>query len=147
MDTFTMVMWIVLLVTFLIVEALTAQLVTIWFAVGAAAALIVRLCGLPLWVQLATFLVVSALALLLTRPLLRKLTKQSVQPTNADRYLGQIAVVTEKIDNLAGKGQAVVQGSVWTARSADDSVIPKDACVRVERIDGVKLIVSRQKED
>ncbi|MBR4726333.1 MAG: NfeD family protein [Clostridia bacterium] len=147
METFTVVMWVVLLIVFLIVEAMTAQLVTIWFAVGAGAALIVRLCKLPLWLQLVVFLVVSAVALLLTRPLLKKLTKQPVQPTNADRCIGQIAVVTEKIDNLAGKGQAVVQGSVWTARSADDSVIPKDACVRVERIDGVKLIVAQQKED
>ncbi|MBR2732549.1 MAG: NfeD family protein [Clostridia bacterium] len=147
METFTLVMWVVLLAVFLIVEAMTAQLVTIWFAVGAGAALIVRLCKLPLWLQLVVFLVVSAAALLLTRPLLKKLTKQSAQPTNADRCIGQIAVVTEKIDNLAGKGQAVVQGSVWTARSSDGAVIPKDACVRVERIDGVKLIVSQQKEE
>ena len=136
--------WIVLLVVLIIVEAVTAQLVTIWFAAGAAAALVAEFCGLQQWLQWVIFIAVSALTLIATRPLVRKVTNKTVQPTNADRCIGQTAVVTEDIDNIEGKGQVNVNGITWTARSSDGSVFKKDERVTVERIDGVKLIVKAQ---
>ena len=71
----------------------------------------------------------------------KKYVNSKTQHTNADRILGQECVVTEQIDNLAGTGEITVGGKRWTARSADQSVIPKEACVVVERIEGVKAIV------
>ncbi|MBR3817680.1 MAG: NfeD family protein [Clostridia bacterium] len=139
-----MIFWIVLLVVLIIVEAVTAQLVTIWFAAGAAAALIAELCGLQQWLQWVIFIAVSAVALIATRPLVRKVTNKTVQPTNADRCIGQTAVVTEDIDNVEGKGQVHVNGVTWTARSSDGSVFRKDERVTVEKIEGVKLIVKAQ---
>ena len=64
-----------------------------------------------------------------------------MQPTNADRCIGQTAVVIEDINNIEGKGQVHVNGITWTARSADGTVFKKDDLVTVEKIDGVKLIV------
>ncbi|MBR3780256.1 MAG: NfeD family protein [Clostridia bacterium] len=139
-----MIFWIVLLVVLIIVEAVTAQLVTIWFAAGAAAALIAELCGLQQWLQWVIFIAVSAVALIATRPLVRKVTNKTVQPTNADRCIGQTAVVIEDIDNIEGKGQVHVNGVTWTARSSDGSVFRKDERVTVEKIEGVKLIVKAQ---
>ncbi len=144
MEYAMMIFWIVLLVVLIIVEAVTAQLVTIWFAAGAAAALIAELCGLQQWLQWVIFIAVSAVALIVTRPLVRKVTKKAVQPTNADRCIGQTAVVTEDIDNIEGKGQVHVNGVTWTARSSDGSVFRKDERVIVEKIEGVKLIVKSQ---
>lgn len=144
MEYAMLIFWIVLLVVLVIVEAVTAQLVTIWFAAGAAAALVAELCGLQQWLQWVIFIAVSAVALIATRPLVRKVTNKTIQPTNADRCIGQTAVVTEDIDNIAGKGQVHVNGISWTARSADGSVFKKDERVTVERIDGVKLIVKSQ---
>ena len=144
MEYAMMIFWIVLLVVLIIVEAVTAQLVTIWFAAGAAAALVAELCGLQQWLQWVIFIAVSALTLIATRPLVRKVTNKAVQPTNADRCIGQTAVVTEDIDNIEGKGQVHVNGITWTARSLDGSVFRKDERVTVERIDGVKLIVKAQ---
>ena len=144
MEYAMMIFWIVLLVVLIIVEAVTAQLVTIWFAAGAAAALIAELCGLQQWLQWVIFIAVSAVALIVTRPLVRKVTKKAVQPTNADRCIGQTAVVTEDIDNIEGKGQVHVNGVTWTARSSDGSVFRKDERVVVEKIEGVKLIVKSQ---
>ncbi len=144
MEYVMMIFWIVLLVVLIIVEAVTAQLVTIWFAAGAAAALIAELCGLQQWLQWVIFIAVSAVALIVTRPLVRKVTKKAVQPTNADRCIGQTAVVTEDIDNIEGKGQVHVNGVTWTARSSDGSVFRKDERVIVEKIEGVKLIVKSQ---
>lgn len=144
MPEFTMlVFWIVLLIVLIVVEAVTAQMVTIWFAAGAVAAIAAELLGAQVWLQWTVFIIVSVIALIATRPLVRKLTRTRVQPTNADRVIGQTAVVTEEIDNVAAKGQASVGGTVWTARSADGSVIGKDERVTVEKIEGVKLIVKK----
>lgn len=144
MEYAMLIFWIVLLVVLIIVEAVTAQLVTIWFAAGAAAALVAELCDLPEWLQWIIFIAVSVIALVATRPLVRKATKSKMQPTNADRCIGQTAVVTEDINNIEGKGQVHVNGTTWTARSSDGSVFRKDERVTVEKIDGVKLIVKAQ---
>lgn len=141
MEYTMLIFWIALLIVLVIVEAVTAQLVTIWFAAGAAAAIIAELLNSPPWLQWLIFIIVSVVTLIATRPLVRKATKQKIQPTNADRCIGQTAVVTEEIDNIAGKGQVHVNGITWTARSADGSVIEKDRKVTVEKIEGVKLIV------
>ncbi len=144
MEYAMLIFWIVLLVVLVIVEAATAQLVTIWFAAGAAAALIAERCHAPEWLQWIIFIAVSVIALIATRPLVRKATKAKRQPTNADRCIGQTAVVIEEINNIEGKGQVHVNGIPWTARSLDGTVFKKDELVTVERIDGVKLIVKAQ---
>lgn len=141
MEYAMLIFWIVLLVVLIIIEAVTAQLVTIWFAAGAAAALVAELCGLEQWLQWVIFIAVSAVALVATRPLVKKITNKTVQPTNADRCIGQTAVVTEDIVNIDARGQVNVNGITWTARSSDGSVIKKDERVTVEKIEGVKLIV------
>ncbi len=139
-----LIFWIAMLVILIIVEAVTAQMVTIWFAVGAAAAIVAELLGAQVWLQWIVFVAVSAITLVATRPLVRKLTQTKVQPTNADRCIGQTAIVVEDINNVEGKGQVHVNGVIWTARSSDGSVFKKDERVTVEKIDGVKLIVKAQ---
>ena len=141
MEYAMLIFWIVLLVVLIIVEAATAQLVTIWFAAGAAAAIIAERCHAPQWLQWIVFLAVSVISLIATRPLVRKATQKTMQPTNSDRCIGQTAVVIEDINNIEGKGQVHVNGITWTARSADGTVFKKDDLVTVEKIDGVKLIV------
>lgn len=133
--------WIIALVVLIVVEAVTAQMVTIWFAAGAVGAIVAERLGAEVWVQWVVFVAVSAVALIATRPLVKKITKAKVQPTNADRCIGMVAVVTEEINNVEGRGQVHVNGVTWTARSLDGSIFKKDERVIVERIDGVKLIV------
>ena len=117
MPEYTMlILWIALLIAFIVVEAATVQLVTIWFAVGAAAALISELCSAPVWLQWVIF---------------------------ADRYIGLEGIVEETVDNTEGTGIVKVEGSTWTARSSDGSRIEKGSNITVDRIDGVKLMVSK----
>ncbi len=137
-----LIFWIALLVVLVVIEAVTAQLVTIWFAAGAAAAIVAELIGAENWLQWLIFITVSVVTLIATRPLVKKATKQKIQPTNADRCIGQTAIVTEDIDNIAGIGQVQINGIAWTARSSDGTTFSKDQRVKVERIDGVKLIVT-----
>lgn len=140
------VTWIVLLVVFLILEAVTVQLVSAWFALGALCALIANLAGLGMIWQIVLFLVVSAICLIATRPLVKKLTAAKIQKTNADRCIGAEAVVLEEINNLKSTGLVKAMGNTWTARSADGSVIPKDVVVIVRKMEGVKLIVEMQSD-
>ena len=122
--------WLILLIIFAGVEGITAGLVSVWFCAGSLVALI------------ALFVVVSLVAMALVRPMARKWVQPKLVKTNADRILGQEAVVLEEIDNLRGIGQVKVGGAIWTARSTQDEPIPKGTLVRVERIEGVKAIVS-----
>ena len=133
--------WLIMVVVLVAGEALTAGLTFIWFAVGALGGLIVSLFGGPTWLQVVLFLSLSALALALVRPVAAKLMQSGRVATNADRVIGKTAIVTEAIDNVAGKGQVSVAGQIWTARSERDVVIPKDAEVTVLRIEGVKVFV------
>lgn len=133
--------WLIMVVVLVAGEALTAGLTFIWFAVGALGGLIVSLFGGPIWLQVVLFLSLSALALALVRPVTAKLMQSGRVATNADRVIGKTAIVTETIDNVAGKGQVSVAGQIWTARSERDVVIPKDAEVTVLRIEGVKVFV------
>ena len=145
-STVLTVIWIVLLVLFLILEAATVQLVSAWFALGALCALLANLCGVGVIWQIVLFLIVSAICLIATRPLVKKMTATKIQKTNADRCIGAEAVVLEEINNLKSTGLVKAMGNTWTARAEDGSVIPKDAVVIVRKMDGVKLIVSQQSE-
>ena len=133
--------WIIAIVVFSVAEGLTAGLVTIWFALGALAALLAALFGAPLWLQLVWFFVISIATLIATRPLARKFLNGRTQATNADMYVGKECIVTETIDNIAGTGAVKVAGKVWTARTEDDAVVPAGTKAEALRIEGVKLIV------
>ncbi len=123
-------------------EAATAQLISIWFAGGGLAGLIAHFLHAPFWLQVIAAAVATLILLLATRPLVRRFLRGKETRTNADRVVGRTAVVTEPIDNVLAKGRVSVLGSDWTARSLDGGAIPAGAQVRVERIEGVKLIVS-----
>ena len=139
-----LIVWIALAVVFALIEAATAQIITIWFAVGAAGAVIAHLLGASLLVQFLVFVLLSVLTLVVARPFLVKFTRTKTQPTNLDMCIGQEALVLEEINNTNGTGQAKVRGAIWTARSQNGSVIPKDTIVIINAIDGVKLIVSEK---
>ena len=137
------VVWLIAMIALLIVEAVAPGLVSIWFALGALAALISALLGAPLWLQVLWFLLVSIAALILTRPLARKYINARVVPTNADMLVGKECIVKESIDNIAGTGAVSVEGKIWTARMAEDSAkAAVGDVVSVLRIEGVKLIVA-----
>ena len=140
----TIAFWVVALVVFLIVEAVTAGLVSIWFVFGSLVALICAPLGAAVWLQIFWFVIVSVATLVLTRPLVKRYVDSRSVATNADRSIGRTAVVTERIDNLAATGAVKLDGVVWTARSTDDAVaIETGERVTVRAIEGVKLIVER----
>ena len=143
---FDVILWFALMIVFLIVEAATVGLVSAWFAAGSLAAMIAALLDAPMWLQVPVFLVVSAAALALLRPLARKYLKPKISATNVDAVVGSQGYVTEAVDNLTAAGQVKLGAMPWTARSTDGSPIEKGTLVRVDRIEGVKAYVSPVKE-
>ena len=133
--------WLILLVVLVAGEAITVGLTFIWFAAGALGGLIVSVLGGAIWLQVVVFLVLSAVTLILVRPAAAKLLTPGISPTNADRVLSQIALVTEEIDNIAETGQVKLFGQVWSARSESGEIIPVQSRVRILRIEGVKVFV------
>ncbi len=142
MSTATII-WLIIAIAMGVLEACTVQLVSLWFAIGGAAACITSLFTDKLTIQLIVFVVVTAVALVATRPIVKRMKQKRPEATNADRYIGKHAVVLEAIDNDHAKGLAKVDNEKWTARSADGQPIEKGARVIVTAIEGVKLIVKK----
>lgn len=139
-------LWLGAVVLFGAVEAATAGLVSIWFAAGAVAGLIAAWLGAGVAAQVVLFAVVSAAALAVTRPLVRRYAAGKAVPTNLDRVLGDTGRVTETIDNARSAGAVYVDGKTWTARSDDGAVIPQGTTVKILRMEGVKLFVRKIEE-
>lgn len=134
--------WLVLMIVFLLVEAASVGLVSLWFSFGALGALIAAACGGELWLQIVVFIAVSAVLLLALRPLSRKYLKPRITKTNVDSVIGSVGLVTEEVENLSGKGQAKIGGMYWSVRSESGESIPVGTKIEVHRVEGVKLFVS-----
>ena len=135
------VIWGVLLLLFVLAEAATVSLVSVWFMAGSLVALVVTLLGGPVWLQVLLFFLVSIAALALLRPLLKKYIRPRITATNADALVGKTGVVTEAIDNLRDTGCVRVAGVLWSARSVGGEEIPLSSVVVVRKVESAKLIV------
>lgn len=140
-------LWLGAIVLFGVAEVVTEGMISIWFVAGSLAGLVTCMSGWALGglspeaTQVLVFALVSAAALLLTRPLVRRFMTRPHIPTNLDRVLGMVGKVTEAVDNERASGAVYVDGKTWTARSADGSAIPAGTQVKVRKIEGVKLLV------
>ena len=139
------IIWLTLAVAFLVAEAATVTVISLWFAAGALAAMAVALLGAGTGLQTGVFLIVSALALTALRPLVRKYLTPKLTATNVDSVIGSVGIVTADIDNIVSSGQVKLNGMEWTARSSSGDPIPAGTRVCVDRIEGVKVFVSPEK--
>ena len=133
--------WAILAAAFLIIELVTVGMVSIWFLLGALAAMAGAALGASVWVQVVIFTAVSVLCFLIFYPSLKRLIRKNQQATNADMVLGQTCPVTQRIDNVAGTGAVSVGGKTWSARTADGATVEEGVLVQAVEIQGVKLIV------
>ena len=134
--------WLVLAVIFLIAEAATVTMTSLWFAGGCLAALAVALLGGSWGLQVAAALIVSAALLACLRPLVRKHFTPKLTRTNVDAIVGSRGYVLHDIDNISATGKVKLGSMEWTARSTSGEPIPAGTLVRVDKIEGVKAFVS-----
>lgn len=138
--------WLAFVILFVVAEGMTVGLVSIWFAGGSLVAMLLAMAGAGIGWQMLAFLIVSAGLLMATRPLAKKYINSKKEKTNYKSVIGEVAKVTENIDNYNQTGAAFADGKEWTARATEDTVIiKKDALVKVVAIEGVKLIVEPYK--
>ena len=135
------IIWLGLMVLFLVVEAATVTMVSLWFAGGALAALAISALGGGLLLQMLAFILVSTGLLALLRPLARKHFTPKLTKTNVDSVIGTEGYVTADIDNVAATGTVKLGAMEWTARSANGEKISTGTLVKVEKIEGVKAFV------
>ena len=133
--------WLIIAVILGVIEAVTVSLISIWFAVGALAAIIPAYFEVPIWGQILVFLAVSAIAFAFTKRFFKDIVKVKKHPTNADGLIGTDGIVAAEINNLKGNGKVYISGLTWSAKSFDGKDIPEGAIVKVEKIEGVTLFV------
>lgn len=132
--------WLVIFIVLVIIELITINLVTIWFAIAAVFALLVDIITRNTMLEIIVFIVSSFLLLLLTKPLIKKIKVKKVEATNLDMVINKVGIVTEDIldDKI---GEVKVLGKRWSAYSSTE--IKKDEKVKILSIDGVKLKVEK----
>ena len=133
--------WLILAVVLGVAEAVTISLISIWFAIGAVAAIIPAYFGVPIWGQILVFLAVSAIAFAFTKRFFKDIVKVKKQPTNSDSLIGTDGIVTAEINNLAGTGKVYISGLTWSAKSLNGEDIPEGAVVTARKIEGATLVV------
>lgn len=143
MDKMAIVFWLVVFLILLAIELMTLGLTTVWFAVGALFALLIAfLDGSFIW-QMISFVVVSIVVLIFLRPFAVKYINKGTEKTNVEGVIGKTAKVTQTISNIDGKGEVIIDGMNWTARSDEDEEIKENELVTVLRVEGVKVIVKK----
>ena len=133
--------WLIIAVVLGVIEAVTVSLISVWFAIGALAAIIPAYFNVPLWGQILVFLAVSAIAFAFTKRFFKDVVKVKKQPTNSDSLIGTDGIVTAEINNLEGAGKVYISGLTWSAKSKNGEKIPEGAVVTVYKIEGATLIV------
>ena len=136
------IIWFVLLIVFVLAEAATVTVVSLWFAAGALAALVVSMLSGPVWLQVLVFAVVSVVLLWMLRPIIRKHFNPKLPRTNVDAVIGREATTMVAINNRMAQGKVMLDGMEWSARSTTGEEISENTVVRVDRVEGVKLFVT-----
>lgn len=139
--------WAAMAIIFLIAELFTTGFFLVCFGVGAAAAALLAYLGVDPLLQVLAFIAVSGIAVLLTRPLTRRLNEQQKNFVGSDRVLEKRAIVLTEINPSLGAGMVRVDAEEWRATSEDGRTIPKDEIVEVLRIEGTRLVVRRSQTD
>lgn len=136
--------WLGVFVLSIVVEALTAELVSVFFACGSLIALIISFIpGVPWWVQIVVFVVISGASLLGLRPLVNKVLKKEKRMTNVDEMIGKRGIMIKGCDEL-NYGEIKVNGVIWTAISVDEKIaINANEVVEIVAVNGNKLVVKK----
>ena len=149
--------WLIASGIFFICEIITVGFLVFWLGIGALIAMLVSFFTSNIIIQMSVFVVSSGLLIFATRPLVNKISKKDVVPTNVYSLIGKKAIVTgasggigyalvkaivtESIDCTTGKGQIKFEGEVWSAKSKEQINIPAGSEVEIVSIEGVKAFV------
>lgn len=134
--------WLLLFIVFLMAEASTVTVTSLWFAIGAMAAMITSFLGGEFWLQAIVFFAVSIVCLCALRPLTKKYFTPKITRTNVDAIVGTTGIVVETVQNDLSRGRVKLGGMEWSARSSAGEILEEGTQIKVDRVEGVKVFVS-----
>ena len=140
--TFMIYVWLAIVCLSAIVEALTLQMVGIWFVAGGLVALILDACGVGYEWQIIVCVVLSFVLLLsLRRVCMKFLLKKDKARTNSDAMIGHVVRLLKDL-NADSPSEVKFGDVIWTAvsKSREVQALAGDN-VRILAIEGNKLIV------
>ena len=145
MEQYMWIIWLVVFVVSIIIEAVTAELVSIFFCAGSLVALIISFIpGVDWWVETVLFVVISGASLLGLRPLMKKFLNKEKRATNVDEMIGKRGIMLKGCDEMH-PGEIKFNGVVWTAINlVDNEEIKENEKVVIVGVDGNKLIVKKE---
>lgn len=134
--------WLIAAAIFFIIEVATIGFLVFWLGVGALAAMVVSFFTDNILIQTGVFVVVSAVLIPLTKPVVDKYIDKKTIPTNSYSLINKKGIITKEISSKNPIGLVKINGEVWSAKSDIDALLPIGTEVEILKIDGVKLIVS-----
>lgn len=144
-DVTMIIIWTVIAIAAIVIEFETANLVSIWFAAGGIAGIVLAIFSVALWIQILVFALVSLVFVIATRPLVKKISDNKTVLTNSDRFVGMMAQVTKEIKN-GEKGEIKIDFQYWGAIAKDDKCFNVGDKVIITGISGNKMIVDSAEE-
>lgn len=136
------IMWLAVGVLFLIVELLTTALVSIWFVPSAIITCLLSFVVDSLLIQIAIFVVLSAVFMVVCRKIYNKHIKKPVDDVDQnEKLLGKSATVTEDTNGITGR---ILVGDVyWRAVSENGDTIQKGETVKIKGVNGTTLVINK----
>ena len=140
--------WLILCGTFLLIEIFNISFLLIWPGIGSFFAFIASVLGAPVEIQIAVFAISTTIMIIFMKPLTKKLFKNKDNTKmNNDAMIGKKGIVIKEINSAEEVGQVKVAGELWSAITINDEKIKINEIVKVTKVDGVKLIVTKINEN
>jgi len=141
-----LILWLSVFVFSLIIEVSTAELASVWFCGGALAALIFTyIPGVPFYVEIIVFFVVSIALLLSLRPVvMRAMKKRKGDSLNVEAVIGRKGTILKDVTELE-PGEVRIESVIWTCMSKNNEELKVGDIVIVDDIVGNRLYVSKVK--
>lgn len=140
--------WLILCGVFLLIEIFNISFLLIWPGIGAFLAFITSLITDSVEIQITVFVISTTLMIIFMKPLVKKIFKNKDNiKTNSDAIVGKKGVVIKEIKPLEQNGQVKVAGELWSAITNDETEIAINEVIKVIKVEGVKLVVTKDNKD
>ena len=146
-EQYMWIVWLVVFVLSIIIEACTLELVSIFFSLGSIVALILSfITGVPYYIELVVFVVLSVISLVALRPVMSKILNKEKRLTNIDEFVGKEVRLTKAYhqDDL---GETKIDSVIWRVLNIEEKE-PMEVGqeVLIVSVKGNKLVVKKKGE-
>ena len=137
--------WLGIIIAAIVIEVITVDLVSVWFAAGGIIALILCLLGINQSIQIAAFIIIAIITAVVVRPIAKKYMRGNIERTNFDRVIGKHGLIT-KSSTADTKGEVKVMSTLWLASSIDNTTINEGDYCEILAVEGAHLVVKKIEE-